>query len=160
MSRKPCTRCKKTKPPEEFYPRQAKSGACKTCMISATRAWQDKNRERAKLNMTKWRANPKNKESQKFAAKQQMKALRVLRGEEVRQQERERYRKNPLKKQAYVAVKRKIDGGDIPHPSSLTCHSCGSPASQYHHPRGYAKEHRFDVVPICTGCHWEVHHSH
>ena len=35
-------------------------------------------------------------------------------------------------------------------------HICGKQGEQYHHHKGYAPEHRLDVVPICRKCHDEL----
>ena len=34
---------------------------------------------------------------------------------------------------------------------------CGRQAQQYHHHKGYAKEHWTDVVPVCARCHKRLH---
>jgi len=40
------------------------------------------------------------------------------------------------------------------------CERCGGfgPLSGHHH-HGYAHEHWFDVIWICSACHWREHHS-
>lgn len=50
-----------------------------------------------------------------------------------------------------------VQKGRRPHPNDLFCVKCGHKGSdrrhEYHHHMGYAAEHVYDVVPLCTKCH-------
>ena len=52
-----------------------------------------------------------------------------------------------------TAVKR----GKIPPASTLACLNCGHQATQYHHFRGYERQHWRDVIPLCRECHGKEH---
>ncbi len=53
----------------------------------------------------------------------------------------------------YLAIRR----GELLPVKSRTCADCGCQASNYHHDKGYAVEHRLSVVPLCRGCHMKRH---
>lgn len=54
-------------------------------------------------------------------------------------------------------VNNAIVAGRLPRPDTLQCHYCRKQATQYHHCNGYAKEHWFDVVPVCAKCHGNIY---
>jgi hypothetical protein len=58
-------------------------------------------------------------------------------------------RRHKITKPAHVAVARAIRHGELPHPSTLKCVDCGSPAQVYDH-RDYDKP--LQVEPVCRGC--------
>lgn len=47
----------------------------------------------------------------------------------------------------------------MPAASTQACSVCGKPAEHWHHPNGYDKEHRLDVVAVCRACHIAIHQS-
>lgn len=61
----------------------------------------------------------------------------------------------PEKLSARERISCLIRRGKIPMASSLTC-GCGFPASQYQHHKGYSRENREDVIPMCLKCHLEA----
>lgn len=61
--------------------------------------------------------------------------------------------RNPDKRRARYAVRDAVKYGKIPPASTLPCAGCGAQAAHYHHHRGYAKEYRLDVIPLCVVCH-------
>jgi hypothetical protein len=66
--------------------------------------------------------------------------------------------KNKQQERARSAVKRQIKKGVIPSPVNLVCifsltHTDVRPAAEYHHWKGYSKEHEKDVKPACISCH-------
>ena len=67
--------------------------------------------------------------------------------------------KNPEKRHAKNAVNYAVISGKLPRPDTLLCHYCPKPAQQYHHHKGYAKEHWLDVVPVCIRCHYNLHNQ-
>ena len=54
---------------------------------------------------------------------------------------------------AYYAVREAIAAGRLPRPRDVACTGCGAQAAEYHHHKGYAPEHRLDVVAVCRSCH-------
>jgi hypothetical protein len=61
--------------------------------------------------------------------------------------------KYPERPPAWYKVKRAMLDGTLPHPSSLDCVACGSPAEHYHHHNGYLPPHELDVIALCRDCH-------
>jgi len=63
------------------------------------------------------------------------------------------------KEQARQRINVEVRTGRRPHPNSLACVDCGHLWSvgerrhEYDHHLGYAAEHHYDVVPVCTTCH-------
>ena len=58
---------------------------------------------------------------------------------------------------AHDAVRYAIKRGRLARPTSLPCLDCGSLAAQYHHHRGYERDHWLDVVAVCISCHRKRH---
>lgn len=57
------------------------------------------------------------------------------------------------------AVHLAIAEGRLPRLEDTPCIRCWAPATEYHHHRGYAPEHRLDVVPMCRPCHYAAHRT-
>lgn len=75
-------------------------------------------------------------------------------GKENRIRKSVKYHKRfPERMKAVWAVNNAITSGKLPRPDTLQCHYCPAQAKQYHHHKGYAKEHWLDVVPACIPCH-------
>lgn len=49
-----------------------------------------------------------------------------------------------------------VRNGKILPISTQRCADCGKPAKHYHH-ESYAKEHWYDVIPLCITCHRARH---
>ena len=60
---------------------------------------------------------------------------------------------------AVDAVRHAIKRGKLRPVRSEVC-ACGQPARHYHHHKGYAREHRLTVVPLCGSCHQKEHWAH
>lgn len=54
---------------------------------------------------------------------------------------------------AHQAVRRARKSGKLPEASEVQCAFCGEPAQEWHHHKGYAREHWLDVIPLCIPCH-------
>lgn len=151
MNAKTCAKCKQTKPLAQFgRDRSRKDGLtcwCKMCKNIADREryradpekenartsqYQKNNRAKANAWKRKWRkANP-----------EKILATKV------------RYRrKHTDRDKARAAVSRAVRCKKLPAVTTLKCIRCGKQASEYHHHKGYAEEHRLDVVPACIKCH-------
>jgi hypothetical protein len=64
---------------------------------------------------------------------------------------------HPDQAKAYWAVKYAVKIGKLAKPKTLQCSYCPEKASLYHHNKGYGKEHRLDVIPVCPICHMFIH---
>lgn len=67
------------------------------------------------------------------------------------------YVRHPEFIKAKNAVNNTITAGKFPRLDSLQCNYCPVQAKQYHHYKGYAPEHWFDVIPVCIPCHKKCH---
>lgn len=59
---------------------------------------------------------------------------------------------NPDLFEAERAVRLAIERNNLAPVESKLCVDCRKPAKTYYHYRGYAKEYRLDVVPLCHKC--------
>ena len=76
---------------------------------------------------------------------------------EVRRQGAQRYReRHPDRIKAQDAVKIALCSGKL---QRQPCEVCGTAKTDAHHYRGYAPEHRLDVLWLCRRCHAAVHRS-
>lgn len=83
----------------------------------------------------------------------QARAFRKANADAVRADNARRYRENPDKHRAKVAVARAINRGLI---TKSPC-PCGATITEAHHHRGYNKAHWLDVVFLCRSCHTLLH---
>lgn len=68
--------------------------------------------------------------------------------------------KSPEKWKATNAVNHAISENKMKEASQYNCANCLiEPAKEYHHHRGYLKEHWLDVVPVCKQCHLLIHNK-
>lgn len=62
--------------------------------------------------------------------------------------------------QARHLINLDVKSGKRPSPNDLPCSECGHKGDdrrhEYHHHMGYASQHHYDVVPVCTTCHSDV----
>lgn len=179
---KTCRICKETKPISEFYKasgnRDGYKNECKVCTLKHDREYlrTDKGKqvhrrsslkyiqsEKGKVCRKQYRQTEKDKEirrraSRKYYRTKKGKAKQRIyqqsdKGREVALKAANKYSiSHPERIAARHAVRQAIKDGQLPHPDSLQC-SCGEPAKQYHHHKGYAPEHWLDVIPVCRKCH-------
>lgn len=132
---KRCTKCKETKPLSKFSKRSNRpcgyQSECKSCRLEYQRKYRQTERGKAIHKAGNQRYN--RSEKGKFTLNRY-------------------YTRYPEKKKAKDAVGKAIKSGKLLEPTSLQC-SCGKQAAQYHHHKGYAPEHRLDVIPLCIKCH-------
>jgi hypothetical protein len=65
-----------------------------------------------------------------------------------------KYRKIHADRQAARnAVNDAVIRGVIVAPKHLICSNCKKQAQEYHHYKGYKREHWLDVIPLCRDCH-------
>jgi len=178
-----CSKCKDWKPETDFHYRNKEKGTlqnyCKPCARAATNAYgktekgasrrreYEKTDERKKSNrewQDKYRHTEHGKEVYKKINSSEKAKERWKRGRQTEKsiirhrKEQDVYRKNnPEKQRAHQTILRAVKKGDMPHPSTLSCVSCGKQARHYHHNKGYAKENWLDVVPLCPTCHVRIH---
>ncbi len=139
---KQCTKCKQIKPLIKFHKaKKAKQGVqsfCKQC-----------NKDYQREYMKEYHKTDNGREITK----------RYNRSEKGLEASRQAYKKNRIKKIGSACVRGKVKRGMIPHPSTLKCFKCENQATQYHHHKGYGKEGRYKVVPVCDMCHSLIHRS-
>ena len=140
---KRCSGCKVFKPVAEFSKDKTRPDGlvyyCKACRKAYQRVYRATESGKASQHRrdTKYQATKAGKESKR----------------RCNAKYRERH---PEKTEAQKAVNNAITAGKLPRPDTLKC-TCKGPAKEYHHHKGYAPEHWFDVVPKCTGCHRVLH---
>lgn len=153
---KRCIKCKEIKPINLFNKdKSTKDNHCYTCKDCAklrTKIWyktqngKQRARERYKIYYyTKRGRNAFNKALKKYRNSRKYKIYR----QKYCEQNRHRYK-------AYKAVARAIKKGILICPKRLHCFYCYDNAQEYHHHKGYAKEHRLDVIPVCIKCHRNI----
>ena len=82
---------------------------------------------------------------------------RSEKGKQSQQKRAKRYHKrHPEKVVAKHAVLSAVRYGRLPRVETQIC-SCGSTAEEYHHYKGYAKEHHLVVIAVCVNCHKKFH---
>lgn len=70
-------------------------------------------------------------------------------GKRMEKAQRARYQENNIEKvRARRAVHKKL-----PSARTQKCQRCGDQAHGWHHHKGYGREHRYDVIPLCRECH-------
>lgn len=136
---KACSICKATKPLEDFNRRTNRPGG----RDSHCRACQAKKVARLRRNPS-YRAT---RNARGRSPKEKAEAARDMAAWRAR---------NPEKTRAHAAVSHaKRKGLLAPAPCA-----CGATeALQAHHHRGYAPEHRLDVIWLCRPCHVREHHG-
>lgn len=175
---KACSRCRKIKPLSEF-PRNkiAKSGRgsrCNFCMSEILAAYKatPKGLSARKEAARKYRESEKGKAYyQAYRQSDHGRATRQAydhseKGREIERQmgtrKRARMRATSdgqLRLKAREVVNDAVIRGDIPKPDILLCAHCGSQAREYHHYLGYSQKHWLDVEPLCSKCHYAIHHA-
>jgi len=82
--------------------------------------------------------------------------------EKGKEYQRNAVQQNLNQYKAYQSVRTAIEKGELPKPSTLPCKFCFDDAhlksaEEYHHHKGYAREHWLDVIPLCKKCHSSYH---
>ncbi len=151
---KGCSTCKQIKVLDKFYKDKSSKGGyssqCKICKNSSQRMYR-KN-EKGKAN------NKRYKQKHKEYYREYM--HQYYQSETGKAKNRlcvDKYRTRfPERLKASNAVNNTIRAGILVRPDSLKC-ICGKQAQQYHHHKGYAPEHRLDVIPVCIVCHCTIY---
>ena len=143
---KTCRACGRRKGLDSFQKEtgcksDGRRGTCKDC----------ENERRREVN----RRNPE-------LAARRNKRYRKSHPEDVRRRKREwekksykeTYKRNRHKFLARVALRYAVRVGKV---QKLPCQACGDPNSQGHHHKGYAPEHRLDVIWLCQTHHLQEH---
>ena len=179
-----CSKCKNIKQLSEFHKNRAKKDGyqdyCKICQRNVVKKYQktDKGRdnhnasclkyfksEKGKANLKRYRSSKKGKATYKRYSQSEKgkdNARRYRESEKGKISAIKSTRKQrifyPQKIKAVNAVNNAIRKRQLPPPDSLQC-SCGNPAKDYHHHKGYEPKHYLDVVPVCKKCHSVIHNS-
>jgi hypothetical protein len=147
---KRCTKCKKTKPLDDFH-RLARSSdgrqpRCKACVAEYMRDYHKRNREHIIAKVEAWvKANPEQ------ARKLKREATRRFRQTERGQQYMREQRREPHVDRAYTAVYRALKSGRL---KKEPCEVCGAEKSQAHHD-DYSKP--LEVRWLCAVHHKALH---
>lgn len=135
---KRCTECKEIKSLSEFHKnRRERDGYQSHCKICCKKYRQTK-------------------KSQSYQMNYQKEYSKTTRGRIAHRKAQKRYDvRHPEREGARHAVEYAIKTGKLPPVESLQC-SCGEPAKHYHHHKGYAPTHWFDVIAVCNRCHHHI----
>lgn len=176
---KTCRICKQTKSLSEFYKnKHCKDGYfnnCKTCYLKSIKEYSQtekgkavnrkaclryKKTEKSKVRDKRYRQSHKGKEAQRRYDRSEKGKVAKKR---YQQSKKGKIARNNAKKlynirhservKAKDAVNDAIKADKLPQANSLQCNYCPEQAKQYHHHKGYKKEHWLDVVPVCIKCH-------
>jgi hypothetical protein len=144
-----CPKCAVFKPTSAFHKSAARPdglsaycGRCRTACVVAYRQTTHGRSVRRKYDKT---GNGRNA-IKAYAQSESGKAM-------FREAARKYRAANPQKVRARNATAKAVRRGKLPWPQTLVCHSCGQPATEYHHHNGYEESHKTDVVPVCKSCH-------
>ena len=181
METKMCPKCKIEKPVSEFHKnRCCKDGLCQQCKEcvkkylqtdkAKARTRKHEQSEKCKAMRKKYHQSKIGKENarknarkyywlhKKSCNERSNQYIKTKNGKIARKKgDKIRWRKSPMKSNAKVAVYNAVHSGKLPYPNTLKCVKCGKQAQQYHHYKGYAKEHWLDVQPVCKICHSAIH---
>lgn len=166
MQLKRCCKCRVEKSITEFYRNKSKKDGlqtvCKVCSNENVKLWfkTPKGREAiSRANRSKSGKAGRRKHDKTERRKEAKRRLRLTdKYKATHRKQSYAYRKrNPDKANAHSAVYYAIKKGKIPSVRSLICSFCTSPATHYHHHRGYSWEYRLDVIPVCEICHRKSH---
>lgn len=183
---KKCTKCKEIKSVAEFYKCSSHKTGYKSQCIKCLKEYthSDRGREVARMHTAKFRQTERGKEyTKQYNQTEKAKAMkraykkteagqeserRYMRSEKRRRRAKEYRKLHPYKpvnvnylteeKRARRTVWYAVYSGKLPRVHTLQCSHCDNRAEHYHHHKGYAKEVRLDVIPLCAVCHARVHH--
>lgn len=156
---KTCTKCRQTKPIEEFgvYKRSpdGHKPRCKVCYR------EDNNNAYAELpddkKVTRYEKAKQWVSSHREKMTEWQRSWRRSHPEKTYQINQKYYESNPEIVQAHRAVAYAVNRKRIQPADSFVCSACKTKQAQdYHHYMGYAKEHRLDVIPLCRACHRKI----
>lgn len=151
---KTCVKCLQAKPLDQFCKyNRAKDGhhhRCRACvsLYQTSEPVKEARRRRRKLQL---QTDPNNRHAEQKRYRQSEAGKVTLRRH--RKLHKARY---PEKERAHRAVHKAISSGRMLPARQRICDHCGQPSTAYHHYKGYASEHRLDVIPLCTRCHTEA----
>lgn len=184
MEMKICADCKTEKSASEFHPRRNRKGGkglrsyCKVCekvrrrkqyvenpekYIACSRAWQEANKERWNEYRHRYERSPEGRARRKRYQESEYgkKTMRAYQKSDTRRAVAKAWRqRNREKAQAIWHVWKAVKDGRLIRPS--ICERCGQESINKlhgHHHKGYAPEHRLDVIWLCIPCHEAVHHD-
>lgn len=152
---KQCPRCKEFKDFSQFNKNRNKPDGlqnyCKICQAKANHKYNQSDRGKARAKRIRkteqWKVyQDRYSRSDKGRIANLRKVLKYDRD-------------NPEVKKAHDAVYHARRTGKLPYPKTLNCIECGKQAEAYHHHKGYSKENRLNVVPVCTKCHSAITRS-
>lgn len=176
---KKCGHCKKVKSLSEFYKNRNKydglDNYCKSCkkIIISNYNQTEKGKATKKQYQQSERSKVINRKAVKKYHQTEKGKVRDIRYQQSQKckETAKRYRQSdkgkanrlstdksyrlryPERQKAKNAVGHAVAAGKMSKVDSLQCSHCSAQAQEYHHHKGYAKEHWFDVIPLCDKCH-------
>lgn len=145
ISQKVCPKCGETKTAKEFHKNRAsKDGLhwyCKPCRSIYNIEYQ-------KRPEVRHRKNARLRHRYKYDSNYRQRTLAHINAHD---------KANPEQKRARKAVQRAVKSGVLPAVKTQSCAKCGTAAQEYHHHKGYDKEDRLEVMPLCRSCHRRIH---
>lgn len=150
-----CAKCKEVKPAEDFYRLHRNPNGltyrCQSCSKEHSKRWRDNNVQHHREKVRRWqRGNPeKVREMHRRWRSQNQEKLR-----EISRLKRFRRKEQGM---ANSAVNHALRDRRLLKPDA--CERCGSKDFHFHrleahHHKGYAPEHRLDVIWLCSApCH-------
>ena len=153
---KTCSKCKELKQLSDFHiNRHSKDGhfnKCKICWLKYCKEYkQTKNGKATQKRYQQKSINFKTYQKQ-YKQSEKGKAVQIAAHKRY-------YLQYPNRKKAKCAVSTATRRSKMPKVDTLQCQYCPAQAEQYHHYKGYAKEHWLDVIPTCRKCHIMIHFS-
>ena len=157
---KTCSKCKEAKQSCEYNKNKSRGdGLC--CYCKECKKEYMYNHRRVHPEIYK-----KYRESEKYK-KAHLRYRQSEKGKVTTKKHTKLYQTNhPENIRAIATVCTAVRTGKLPRPETFFCcnstggeggQECLNQAEEYHHYKGYTKEHRLDVVPVCLKCHNRIH---
>ena len=140
----------------EFYSDKRRADGlysrCKTCHLEATQAYgaTDKGKE-SKRNYSRSERGHKTHRDAAHKYSKSEKGRATIRAW-FRDNWRNYYDPADPERGARWMINNAVRRGKLPPASSKVCERCGKKAKEYHHYKGYSRDHWLDVIPLCIPC--------
>lgn len=159
---KQCSKCKEWKDFSKFYRASSKKSGyaswCKKCTSEKHKGY-DRSETLKRYNSSEKGRTARGQYERTERGRAAKKRYRQSEaGREIERKNSAAYKvRHPDRAKAHYAVKDAVKMGRIPAARTLSCNTCSNRASQYHHYKGYEREHWFDIIPLCRRCHVDIH---
>lgn len=148
---KQCSKCKEWKDEVEFSKSKSQ---CKNCIAERVRKYrQTEHGKQVTRLYNKSTARKISYQRYNTSDKARNSSKKYTNSEKGKDNIKKFWENNPDKLKAGNAIRSAVRKGKIPKVTTLNCFHCPNQATNYHHHKGYSKENRFDVIPLCSKCH-------